>query len=119
MINPEQYGVEEGDTIRITIEGVVEKTDPYDHWPYSVNGFGIGRTPATVSIEPTVEILKKAEPKWHSAQVIRAKGFLESWPATPAYEGVFMRRENSILWIDPSGESWGPEELRDVEVIVQ
>lgn len=119
MINPEQCGVEEGDEIRLSIEGVVK---PRPDWKVTAPGLelhGINLAPWAGVPEVHVEILKKAAPKWHSAQVIRAKGFPESWPATPAYEGVFMRRENSILWIDPSGENWEPEELRDVEVIVQ
>ena len=119
MINPEQCGVEEGDEIRLSIEGVVKPRPDLKGFGPGLQLHGISLAPRAGVPEVHVEILKKAAPKWHSAQVIRAKGFLESWPATPAYEGVFMRREDSILWIDPSGENWGPEELRDVEVIVQ
>ena len=118
MIDPEKFGIEAGDKIRITIEGVVEKTDLYDHWPYRVNGFGIGQIPTDFTIEPTVEILRKAVPKWHSAQVIMAD--------TRFCREILVRRagvEEGLPWQGTNGHTedrwFDHEDLLHVEVLVQ
>lgn len=114
MIDPKEHGIEEGDRIRITVEGVVEKGDLYDPYDLHVGGIALRQLPISVPIEPTVEILEKAEPKWHNAQVIRA--------STRFAREIFMRREGLTTrchWVNSRGQFYVADDLLDVEVIVQ
>ena len=69
---------------------------------------------------PTVEILRKAVPKWHSAQVIRADGLIKGQVVPSLTGAIFMAVDKGVSYgfYDQSGEFWPNDELFNVEVLV-
>lgn len=117
MSTPEE--VEVGDLVRLTIgEGYNQATLEGRAW---VGGLSVGNghplvgwTKVDSVCVTAIEILEKAEPEWHRAQVINAevKGSKD-----PKY---FIRLNDPVTcaWIDSEGVGFDHEDLENVVIII-